>query len=43
MPIINQTASITNVSGNFGLVVMMLVAGGVIVVIVWFATQLRRG
>jgi hypothetical protein len=42
MPIINQTASITGISTNVGLFVWMLIAGGIIIFIVWAATQLKK-
>jgi len=42
MPIINQTASVTGISSNFGVVVGMIAAGLVLIFIIWIFTQLNK-
>lgn len=42
MGIINQTASIANISNEVGLFVWMLIAGGIIIFIVWVISQLNK-
>lgn len=41
MPVINQTASILDISSNFGIVIGMIAAGFVLILIVWILSQLR--
>jgi hypothetical protein len=42
MPVINQTASILEVSNNFGILLGMIAAAVVLFIIVWIFTQFRR-
>ena len=42
MAIINQTASLLDISSNFGIVIGMIAAGVVLILIVWIFTQFRQ-
>lgn len=42
MPIINQTASISGISSNLDLFVVMMIMGGILIFIVWIFSQMGK-